>query len=138
MKDIILLTIIVCITSFHANAQTYVYDSQGNLIAGSHILSKPGSVLKLKDSLSGNTFLLDSAHIHIYAFNANGDTLWKTDPWKDYKLEVYRTKRPVIVQFYFEKNKRTSNKEVIWIVYNNTQFGNIDKKTGSFFWMGQD
>lgn len=138
MKRIFIFLIFTCATILKTQAQTYVYDGQGNLIAGSHIKSKPGSTLVLKDSLTGNIFLLDSTHINIYAFNTKGDTLWKTDPWKDNKLEVYRVKRPVIVDFDFATNKWTDNKEVIWIVYNNTQFGTINKEVGKFRWMGQD
>lgn len=138
MKKIFSLLIFICATSLAARAQTYIYDGHGNIIGGSHIHTKPGSVLTIKDSVTGNTFLLDSAHIHIYAFNAKGDTIWKTDPWKDNKIEVYRVKRPVIVQFYLANNKWTDNKEVIGIVYNNTQFGIVNKETGKFTWLGQD
>lgn len=116
----------------------YIYDSQGNLVGGTHIKYKPGKAITLIDSVSGNRFVLDSLHINVCALNANGDTLWRTDPWKDNKLEVYRTNRPVIVNIYFEKNEWTDNKEVIWIVYHNTQFGTQNKTTGKFFWMGQD
>jgi len=62
----------------------------------------------------------------------------ETDPWKDNKIEVYRVKRPVIVQFYLANNKWTDNKEVIGIVYNNTQFAIVNKETGKFTWLGQD
>jgi len=126
------------VTIFLAQAQTYLYDGHGNLIGGTHNKSRPGSSLSIIDSITGNIFLLDSAHINIYAFNSKGDTLWSSDPWKDNKLEAYRVKRPVIVDFDFATNEWTDNKEVIWIVYNNTQFGIINKESGEFIWFGQD
>ncbi len=138
MKRIFLILIFTCAAIYWTQAQTYIYDGQGNLIAGSHIRTKPGSTIVLKDSLNGIKYLLDSMHINIYAINAKGDTLWKTDPWKDNKLEAYRVDRPIIVDFDFSTSKRTDNKEVIWIVYNNTQFGTINKETGKFFFRGQD
>ena len=125
---------------FFSNSQvtnTYVYDGQGNLIGGTHIKKRPGELITLTDSV-GNRFILDSLHINVIALNAKGDTLWKTDPWKDNKIEAYRTKRPLIVSFHLAKEERTDNKEVIWLVYNNTQFGTLDKTTGKFFRMGQD
>jgi len=87
MKKIFSLLIFICATSLAARAQTYIYDGHGNIIGGSHIHTKPGSVLTIKDSVTGNTFLLDSAHIHIYAFNARGDTIWKLTPGRIIKLK---------------------------------------------------
>lgn len=92
----------------------------------------------LYDRATVTTFSLDSNHIFITARDKTGKELWRTDPWKDNKLMTYRVNRPVIVYFYFENSSRTNNKEVIWIVYNNTQFGFIEKETGRFTWMGQD
>jgi hypothetical protein len=68
---------------------------------GTHIQTVPGKTVTLTDSLTSTHFILDSAHIFIYAICSGGDTLWKTDPWKDNNLEAYRVKRPVIVQFRY-------------------------------------
>jgi hypothetical protein len=92
----------------------------------------------LVDKSSGTKYILDSTQVYIVAFDSKGKLLWVTDPWKDNKLMPYRVKRPVIVYFYFEKNKKTNDKEVIWIVYNNTLFGVIDKQTGKFTCYGND
>jgi hypothetical protein len=83
-------------------------------------------------------FILDTSRIVITAIDANDKLLWKTDPWEDNKLDTYRVKRPIIARFYFANNQWTDNKESIWIIYNNTQFGKVDKKTGKFTWLGQD
>ena len=92
----------------------------------------------LVDSISGTKFVLDSTQIYITAIDKDGKQLWRTDPCKDNKIEEYRVKRPIIVLFAFRNNKWTDGKEVIWIVYNNTQFGIIDKSNGKFTWFGQD
>jgi hypothetical protein len=83
-------------------------------------------------------FELDSTQVTITAFSTNGELLWKTDPWLDNNLPKYRVDRPYIVYFVLDKNERTDNEEVIWITYNNTQFGTIDKRTGKFKFHGQD
>ena len=92
----------------------------------------------LTDSISGTTFVLDSTNIYITAFDKNGKQLWKTDPWKDNDLGIYRVQRPVIVHYSLANNDRTNKEEVIWITYQNTQFGYIDKKNGRFTFLGQD
>jgi len=92
----------------------------------------------LVDSIAMTKFIVDSMQIFITAFDSNGKELWRTDPWKDNKLMEYRVKRPIIVYFSLSKNKWTDNKEMIWITYNNTQFGIIDKQTGKFTFFGQD
>ncbi len=108
------------------------------MISGTHIKLKRGTSVIIVDSVTQNRFILDTSHINIYALNAKGDTLWHTDPWKDNNIMEYRVKRPVIVDFGFAANTWASKKEVIWIVYINTQFGIIDKATGKFTWLGQD
>jgi hypothetical protein len=74
----------------------------------------------------------------VTALNPQGKQLWRTDAWKDNRLEAYRVKRPVISYFAFGKDIRDKKTEVIWLTYNNTQFGFLDKKTGAFRWLGQD
>lgn len=95
-----------------------------------------------KDTLVDNElkmkFILDSARIFISAFDSNHKLIWCTDPWTDNRLSEYRVKRSVIVRYGFVKNEWTDGIERIWIVYNNTQFGTVDKLTGKFKWLGQD
>jgi hypothetical protein len=84
-------------------------------------------------------FVLDTSHIYIEAIDENGSRLWKTDPWKDAKLPVYRMiKRPKIVTFYLLNDSTTSNREVIAIMYQSSQCGDIDLRTGKFTFFGQD
>ena len=98
-------------------------------------------ILTLQDFVTKTKFILDSAQITITAVDINGKQLWLTDPWKDNKLKIYRVDRPIIVSFYLGKagwNSSDPKKEVIWIGYNNTQFGTLDKCTGKFTFLGQD
>jgi hypothetical protein len=85
--------------------------------------------VKLIDSISGNVFLLDTTHITISAFAKNGTIVWKTDPWKDSNLAIYRTARPVIVYFALGRTDECSwcktpiDARVLWIEYDNGQIG---------------
>ena len=94
--------------------------------------------LTLIDDSTKTKFILDTAQIVITAVDINGKTLWTTDPRKDGNIEPYRIARPVIVYFKLGFDKHNSNKEVIHIAYNNSQFGVIDKSTGRFTSYGQD
>jgi hypothetical protein len=122
---------------------TVIYDGRGNVIGGSHIRIPQGKPVTLTDTASGVIFSLDSAHIMVSAHDKKDSLLWKTDPWKDNKIEVYRTDRPVIVDFQLLGPESKfwgvpKGKTVLWIVYINTQFGYLDLETGKFRFMGQD
>jgi hypothetical protein len=92
----------------------------------------------LSDDSTKTLFILDTSQVFIIALDSMGRQLWRTDPWKDNHIEMYRIQRPVIVKFFFANNEWTNNKEAIWIVYNNTQFGIVEKANGKFTWFGQD
>ena len=91
----------------------------------------------LIDTENGIRYILDETQIYITSIDENGNQLWQTDPWKDNNIKEYRVERPIIVQFYFSDNNWSGLKG-IWIVYNNTQFGILDKSTGNFTFLGQD
>ncbi|MVN74821.1 hypothetical protein GO988_00620 [Hymenobacter sp. HMF4947] len=104
----------------------------------------------LIDKASFTKYVLDTARVYITAVDSSGRQLWKTHPREANKLEPYRTSKPIIWRFYFdnfspddyiskkEKRKKLKNgtldkgREVIWIVYNNSQLGFVDKRTGEF------
>lgn len=117
---------------------------QGQQIAHATIDARPPKST-LVDPKSGTRFILDSSRVYITAVAKNGKQLWKNDPWKAEKLEVYRVQRPVIVYFSLGKSelkdaegKFRVGQEVIHITYSNTMFGMLDKATGKFFYLGQD
>lgn len=125
-----LLLVLCCFSSYFCfGQQQYV---------SHHTLDTEFKAITLTDAATGNQFILDSTRIMVTAFNPQGKQLWRTDAWKDNHLEAYRVKRPVISYFAFGKDIRDEKTEVIWLTYNNTQFGLLDKKTGAFRWLGQD
>jgi hypothetical protein len=127
-----LLLVFFCLSSYCSlGQQQYV---------GHYTLPVQRKAITLTDAATGNRFVLDSTRITVAAFSPQGVELWKTDAWKDNQLEAYRVSRPVISYFAFGKDvlHKRKKKEVIWIKYNNTQFGFLDKQTGAFIWLGQD
>jgi hypothetical protein len=140
------VAILITLCSLNGLSQrttTVIYDGHGNVIGGTHIRIPQGKPVTIIDSASGVLFSLDSAHIMISAQDSTGKILWKTDPWKDNHIQVYRTNRPLIVDFKFAKtnfdyNNVPKGTKVLWIVYINTQFGYLDLATGKFTWLGQD
>lgn len=92
----------------------------------------------LLDKRSGNKFIIDKQRIFIMAIDKNGKLLWKTDPAIDNELEKYRTDRPTVINFSFGDDRTKRKKEVIWLLYSNTQFGYLNKADGKFFFYGQD
>jgi hypothetical protein len=92
---------------------------------------------------SGISFLVESDGRHITARGLDGKILWRRDPFADAHLEFYRTKNPQIV-YIGKANERgeeywkKQGKQVIGINFNSSQFGEVDIKTGDFFFGGQD
>jgi hypothetical protein len=126
------------------NANFWIYDSQGNVVGGSQMKIRPNTSIKLVDSLTNNYFILDSTHIFVTAYDKTDKLIWRTDPYKNNLIKEYRTKRPIIINYRFGKspdyfpNKIKEGLKVIWITYNNTQFGFIDILTGKYYYCGQD
>ena len=92
-------------------------------------------VVKLFDKKNGNTFILDTKKINVFAYNKKGKLLWKTDPYMDAYLPHYLIARPTITYF---KLGNFAQKDVIFISYNNKQFGYILRANGKFYFQGQD
>jgi hypothetical protein len=79
-------------------------------------------------------FVLDSLRINISAYDSSNKLVWRTDPWFDKKLTPYRLKRPRLIYYSL---KGQDDEEFIWITYNTTQFGAIERRTGKFHYMGK-
>lgn len=92
---------------------------------------------------SGINFVIESDGRHVTASSSDGKVLWRKDPFIDAHLEFYRTTNPQII-YIGKPNKRSEeywlkkDKHVIEILYNSSQFGDLDIKTGDFFFGGQD
>jgi len=90
-----LFTILLATASLFVIGQqqtVVIYDSQGNIKSGNFIKTMPPRPVKLKDPHSNYTFILDSTHIHITAYDSAANVIWKSDPYKDNNIEGYRTK----------------------------------------------
>jgi len=140
----LLITVIILLSfqfAFCQQTTTIVYDGKGNIIRGSFIKTVPPNPVTLKDSVSNYTFVLDSSHIYVTAYDSSGNQIWKTDPYLDNHIPVYRTNRPIIVDIRLGKSINNDPKKIysfVWIRYSNTQFGKLDFKTGKYWWGGQD
>ena len=128
------------VSSFCQQTTTIIYDSHGNIKSGSFIKTVPPQVVTLKDTILNYTFVLDSSHNYVTAHDSIGNIVWKTDPYKDNRIEEYRTKRPIIVDFLFgpkDNVDSTERNKVLWVMYSNTQFGFLNLKTGKYEFVGQ-
>ena len=83
-------------------------------------------------------FVLDSQRINISAYDFSNKLIWRTDPWLDNKLTPYRVKRPLLIYWSFKPNWGPDEKLVLWVSYNSTQFGTVDRRTGKLHYMGRD
>lgn len=114
----------------------------------------PWGVFKVTDSITGNSFLLDSTHTIVTAISKTGDTLWQTDPWKD-KLNknpypyyrLYGDERPIIMLMDIVDtsfiNSLLSNRVKtiipgVSLVFDNSQMCILTGENGSYIYMGQD
>lgn len=133
------------VTSFSL-ALTYFTLGQNQFTYIAHYLENEKLPIEkriLVDSVNKVKFILDSTQTLIIAVDFNYKKIWSTDPWRDNKLRVYRTKRPTINYFELLGKEKAPGWEklpdnVIWVSYNNSQFGIVDQKTGNFRFLGQD
>lgn len=113
----------------------------------------PWGVYELKDTVTQNRYILDSAHIVITALSAGNDTLWQTDPWKDnlksnfdpyYRMDS--GERPIVMLMYLT-NPSSYSQYMPWIrskipgiavTFDNSQFGIIIGENGEYKFLGQD
>jgi hypothetical protein len=76
---------------------------------------------------------LDSKHIVVTAFDKEGKILWKTNPYKDNKIEENGARKIEIIHFDFTVIRSLSGKiKFIQIGYNNGNYGFLELKTGKF------
>jgi|ERR1035441_7896693 hypothetical protein len=83
-----------------------------------------------KDTESGIIFLVEADGRHITAISPDGRILWRKDPHAN--LENYRTDNPSIVKIGWHGDKWP-----LFIVFNSSQAGWIDEKTGDFHETGR-
>ena len=97
--------------------------------------------LAYKDPASQVTFYVESDGRHVVAIEPTGKIIWVTNPFVDAHLQPYRFVRPYIVEIgpYTGQPVRGNRADTALVIrFNSSQFGAIDKNTGSFTFEGQD
>lgn len=92
----------------------------------------------LTDSATGVKYVLNRKRNFIAAIDVRGNILWETDPRETADVGEYRVTHPKIIEMGFRYNVEGLYHDVIFIRYNNSQFGYVVKETGQFVWQGQD
>ncbi len=85
-----------------------------------------------RDKNTGILIIVDSDGRHVTA-KKFGLVLWRRNPFVQGQMKPYRVTKPVIVSV--EKGRRDWH---IDIVFNSSQFGEMNLLTGNFEWLGQD
>lgn len=120
-----------------ANAYSTPQESIANpsLVTSINNYKAPNAPLSYFSEQTGITFYVESDGRHVTALASTGKILWHRNPFVDGKLEPYRVDRPVIVRIG-ETNR--FGEKTLFIIFNSSQFGFLDYKTGEFKFNGQD
>ena len=98
--------------------------------------------LVYRDEASDVTIRVEADGRHVYATRAKGKLLWRRDPFKDGRLEPYRTRYPRIVWLgppsQFREDQFRAQGRFVGISFSSSQFGIINVATGEFIFLGQD
>ena len=128
----------------------YNTDTINKVVWDSRSKSKEGKTITLIDSITHNSYVLDTSHTVITAYSESNNTIWVVNPRKDYPISYYRHKNPKVTYFrifelstdwkknYIPGTMDEMGNRVISIRYSNSQSGMLDLKTGNFVWLGQD
>ena len=113
--------------------KSLIYDEQGNIISGRFTNPLPLTSVTLKDNSLNCTYVLDSSHIYVSAFDSVGKLLWKIDPYID-NLNSYDRCTRTITNIYFGESTdilRATPYKVLWVSYGRAR-GYLDLLTGKF------
>jgi hypothetical protein len=94
-----------------------------------------------KDPHSGIILYVESDARHVSAISRTGKLLWTRDPFKDAKLELYRTKYPQIAHIGPEAKSvwvQGNPRDFVNLGFNSSQFGLLRISDGEFFFGGQN
>jgi hypothetical protein len=95
-----------------------------------------------KDPTSGTLLYVESDGRHVAAISQDGKLLWNKDPYKDARLEYYRTEKPQIVYIgpvlKSQLARGEKRESFVGISFNNSQFGVMRISDGEFIFSGQD
>lgn len=109
----------------------------------------PPKPLSYRDPRTNILFYVESDGRHLAAFGPAGRLLWVRNPFEDGKLCHYRNKRPVIASIETVERgvmelSRQANSHInprdryLRIVFDSSQFGWVNERTGDFTFMGQN
>jgi len=110
-----------------------IYDAHGNIISGRFTDPLPQTTVTFKDNSLNCTYVLDSSHIYVSAYDSVGKLLWKIDPYIG-NLNSYDRATRTISNIYFGESTdilRTTPYKVLWVRYGRAG-GYLDLKTGRF------
>ncbi|MGJ8635102.1 MAG: hypothetical protein ACSHX7_14395 [Luteolibacter sp.] len=100
----------------------------------------PRTTLTYANSAGETTYIVAKDRRNVQAYNQDGSLRWKTNPFNDAKLGPYRFPHPQI--FYIGKPQpwqlEGHDRDSIAILFNSSQFGIINPRTGEFTFQGQD
>jgi hypothetical protein len=110
-----------------------IYDTNGNIISG-RLDSLPRTSVRLKDKLLNYTFILDSSHIYVSAYDSIGNLVWKLDPYLGNITSYDRASRTITNIYFKDITYRGSTKpdKALLVRYGNRVSGYLDLKTGEF------
>jgi hypothetical protein len=142
LASALLLIAVVAIASDTNQTTTYV----------AHYLEPFHGSQAYKDADSGVIFYVESDGRHVAAISPDGKVHWNRDPMADAHLEryhdpallSYRVKTPRIVFIgkepdqHAQRMTKEGSGKFVAIAYENSQFGDVDIKTGDFIFGGQD
>lgn len=98
--------------------------------------------LTYKDERSGTVFYVESDGRHVSAISLTGKILWTRDPYVEGGLEPYRFPNARIVYIGLRKAHRGTyggdERMALAIVFESTQFGQMNMETGHFDYLGSD
>jgi hypothetical protein len=92
---------------------------------------------------SGATLYVETDGRHVAAISGDGKLLWVRDPFKDGRLDSYRTEKPQIVYIgpvskFRSKSLGGESDDFAAVTFNSSQFGLLRISNGEFQFLGQD
>ena len=141
-----------CVTVNRSGAKLCL-ESDGHTI---DLVSISGQIVSRSDDLPGPYFgpqcvtdvpteikvCVERDGHHLRATAPTGKLLWRRDPFVDAKLPLYRTPQPptinVIRAGNFIQPPRGQPGRTVWIMFESSQFGEVDLKSGDFLVEGEN
>ncbi len=142
MRLLLLLTLLL-LSNYITMAQTEYLSvairTGKGVVINDKMVTKPPYILT--DTTAGTKYIINRKRTTIKAVDSNGKKMWKKDPQKSLgmsRFKNYRTNNPYIEYIKFSIDNETNKPSKLSIRYNNSQFGHVHLKDGTFHFEGQD